>query len=175
MTGGRPGPRRVLPSYFLAINARCQASKVSGVTIVAMIPQYASSECPGFRGEPTALIVREAQTSGPELFPQDAVFLLQIVDDIALLLVHPTGERDQDELQRMRQRGHGVQATRGPTPSAVPTKTGLPLQHRSSFGQYALARSAAAALFLNMGLTKKSVLAAQIAGPKLARRSPSIV
>ena len=57
------------------------------------------------------LILREAQPLGPELFPQDDVFLLQIVDDITLLL-HPTGERDQDELQRMRQRGHGVQATR---------------------------------------------------------------
>lgn len=77
------------------------------------VSQHASPKCSGFRGEPSALMVREAQTPGPELFPQDAVFLLQIVDDIALLLVHPTGDRDQDELQRMRQRGHGVQATRG--------------------------------------------------------------
>jgi hypothetical protein len=52
----------------------------------------AAPEGPGFRGEPTALIVREAQTPGPKLFPQHAIFLLQIGDDIALLLVHPTGE-----------------------------------------------------------------------------------
>jgi hypothetical protein len=32
---GRPGPRRDLPSYFSAINLRCQANNVSGVTIVA--------------------------------------------------------------------------------------------------------------------------------------------
>lgn len=53
------------------------------------------------------------RASGPELFPQDAVFLLKIVNDIALPLVHPTGKRDQDEPQRMRQRRHGVQATKG--------------------------------------------------------------
>jgi hypothetical protein len=34
VTGGRPGPRRRWPSYFRAIRARCQASKVSGVTMV---------------------------------------------------------------------------------------------------------------------------------------------
>src|SRR5215813_3395999 len=32
---GRPGVRQALPSYFCAINLRCHASKVSGVTIVA--------------------------------------------------------------------------------------------------------------------------------------------
>ena len=32
---GRPGARHALPSYFLAINFRCQASKVAGVTMVA--------------------------------------------------------------------------------------------------------------------------------------------
>jgi hypothetical protein len=36
-----------------------------------------------------------------------------IVDDIALLVVDPTGERDQDELQRMRSRWYGGQPTRG--------------------------------------------------------------
>jgi hypothetical protein len=35
MIRGRPGPRRWLPSYLLAINFRCQRNKVSGVTIVA--------------------------------------------------------------------------------------------------------------------------------------------
>ena len=32
---GRPRPRFPLPSYFCAISRRCQASRVSGVTIVA--------------------------------------------------------------------------------------------------------------------------------------------
>jgi len=38
---------------------------------------------------------------------------VEIVDDIALLLVHPTGDRDENEPQRVLQRGHGVKATRG--------------------------------------------------------------
>src|SRR5262249_33373718 len=66
----------------------------------------------GLRGEPTTLIVGEAQASGSKLLAQDTVLFLQIVDDVALLLVDPTGKRDQDELQRMRQPRHGGQATR---------------------------------------------------------------
>ena len=65
----------------------------------------AVNECLGFRRQTTALIVGEPQTSGADLFPQGAVLLLDIVDDIALLLVHPTGERDENEPQRRRQRG----------------------------------------------------------------------
>jgi len=38
---------------------------------------------------------------------------VEIVDGIALLLVHPTGERDENKPQRVWQRGHGVKATRG--------------------------------------------------------------
>jgi hypothetical protein len=44
-----------------------------------------------FRRQSTALSVGEPQTSGAELLPQDAVLFLKIIDDIALLLVHPTG------------------------------------------------------------------------------------
>ena len=40
----------------------------------------------GFRRQSTALHVGEPRTSGPELFPQDPVFFLEIVDDLALLL-----------------------------------------------------------------------------------------
>src|SRR6266849_7384133 len=75
-------------------------------------PQHAPAEYLGFRGETTALIIREPQPPGPELFPQGAVLLLEIIDDIALSLIHPTGERDQNEPQWIRQRGHGAQATR---------------------------------------------------------------
>ena len=113
MTGGRPGPRRALPSYCCAINRRCQASKVSGVTIVAMSRKTRRPSDLGLRRQTTALIVREPQTSGTELFPKGAVLLLEIVDHLALLLVHPTGECDEHEPQRRRQLDHGTQATRG--------------------------------------------------------------
>jgi hypothetical protein len=71
------------------------------------------SEWLGFGRQSSALKVGEPDTSGPELFPQHAVLFLKIIDDIALLLVHPTGERDENEPQRVRQWGHNVKATRG--------------------------------------------------------------
>src|SRR5207245_1664152 len=77
------------------------------------VPQNAASECLGFRRQPTALSVGEAHTSGPQLFPQDTVLFVEVVDDIALLLAHPTGERDENETQRVWQRRHSVKATRG--------------------------------------------------------------
>jgi hypothetical protein len=40
---GRPGARRAVPSYFRAISFRCQANKVSGVTMVAI---WARTLCP---------------------------------------------------------------------------------------------------------------------------------
>jgi hypothetical protein len=36
------------------------------------------------------------------LFAQDAVFFQEIINDVAVLLVEPAGERDQNELQGMR-------------------------------------------------------------------------
>jgi hypothetical protein len=51
------------------------------------LAQQPSAECPSFRGEQTALVVGEPQTSGADPFPEDTVLFLKIVDDIALLLV----------------------------------------------------------------------------------------
>ena len=89
----------------MAINVRCHASKVSGVTIVAM-SLNAAAEGLGSCRQSSALRVGEPQASGAKLFPENAVLVLEIVDDIALLLVHPTGERDENEPQRMGQRRH---------------------------------------------------------------------
>ena len=77
------------------------------------VPQNAASEGLGVRRQSSALRVGEPQPSEPELFAQDAVLILEVVDDIALLLVHPTGERDEDEPQRVGHRRHTVKATRG--------------------------------------------------------------
>ena len=155
MTGGRPGPRRVLPSYCLAIKRPVPGQQRVGRHNRGDIPQDAASECPGFRRESTALVVREPQTSGPELFPQDAVLFLEIVDDIALLLVHPTGERDQDEPQRMRQRGHGLQAIRAWVIGVSGMPDLNPTLHRKCLGNASFAASVG---FLDRGgLTNKLV------------------
>ncbi len=41
-----------------------------------------------------------------ELLAQHAVFLLQVVDHVALLLIDPAHQRDKKELKRMPERNH---------------------------------------------------------------------
>jgi hypothetical protein len=65
------------------------------------VPQDAAAEGLGSCRQSSALIVGEPQPSGAELFAENAVLLLKMVDGIALLLVQPTGERDQDEPERV--------------------------------------------------------------------------
>jgi hypothetical protein len=102
------------------------------------------------RRQSTTLRVGEPQPSGPELLPEDAVLFLEIVDDVALLLVHPTGERTEDEPQRE----HGLKSTRAgrsaawalPDLKATPSiKTAGRLWCRSGFWKYAVASSLGAA------------------------------
>ena len=59
--------------------------------------QHASTECVGFRGQADSLIVGEPEPPRSELLTENAILLLQIVDDVALLLVDPAGQRDQKE------------------------------------------------------------------------------
>jgi len=74
---------------------RCPVSRWSRTLAIAVAPVSEP------RGEATALVVGELQTPGTELFAQDAVLFHELVDDVALLLVEPPGECDQDELQGM--------------------------------------------------------------------------
>jgi hypothetical protein len=104
MTGGPPKPRRGIPSPREQRVRRHNRDDV---------PQDAASECLGSRRQSTALRVGEPQSSVSELFPQDPMLFVEIVDDIVLLLIHPTGERNENKSQRLRQRWHVVKATRG--------------------------------------------------------------
>jgi hypothetical protein len=45
----------------------------------------------GFRGQANPLIVGEPESPRSELLAEHAILLLQIVDDVALLLVDPAG------------------------------------------------------------------------------------
>jgi hypothetical protein len=77
------------------------------------LAQQPSPQRPSLGGEPTSLVVGEAQAPGSNLFTQDAVLFLKIVNEVALLLVEPAGERDQHELQWMRHWLHGGKPIRG--------------------------------------------------------------
>jgi hypothetical protein len=59
----RPVPRLAFPSYFRAISFRCDASKVSGVTIVATWDRTRPAKPLRFRGQPTALVISETKSA----------------------------------------------------------------------------------------------------------------
>ncbi len=86
-----------------------------------------ASERHGLRGQATALRVREAE---PLLvFPKDAVLFLEVVDDVALLLVDPAGHGDNEELQQVRKlartgRGSSGRVEASPV-SPSPLQTGI--------------------------------------------------
>jgi len=64
------------------------------------IAEDAASDGLGSRRQSPTLRVGEPQTSRTQLFAQHAVLFTEIVDDITLLLVHPAGERDEQQLQQ---------------------------------------------------------------------------
>ena len=43
-----------------------------------------------------------------ELLPQDSIFLSQILDDLQLSLIHPTGNGHEQELERIERSRHPV-------------------------------------------------------------------
>ena len=62
-----------------------------------------------------ALGVREPEPAGGDRLAQDPVLFLEIVNDIALLLVDPAGEGDDEKLERLRERTHTPERSRMPT------------------------------------------------------------
>jgi hypothetical protein len=68
-------------------------NEISGNTASKSLGSYRQS---------SPLRVGEPQTLRTELFPQDAVLVLQILDDVTLLSVHLPGERNEQELQWLR-------------------------------------------------------------------------
>ena len=96
---GRPGERWAVPSYFWAINFRCQANKVSGVTMLATSARASRSSALAFYGQPPALIVIEAHSLATELFSQHPILFAEIFNDLQLAVVHPPGDGDQQKLE----------------------------------------------------------------------------
>jgi hypothetical protein len=62
--------------------------------------QDAAAERSALRRKPAALVIGEPQATVAELLAQDAVLLLEVLDDLALAAVHPAGEHQQQELKR---------------------------------------------------------------------------
>ena len=51
-------------------------------------------------GQPAALVIGESQAPTSELFPEHAVLLDEVSDDVCLFAVHPAGEGGEEELER---------------------------------------------------------------------------
>src|SRR5262249_34445351 len=98
---GRPGPRLALPSYFRAISFWCQASRVPGVTIVAICDSAR-------RPSPLARAASRRRWSSvkrsrrpPSCSRSTPILLAQIVDCLLLLLIHPARDGNQHEPKRV--------------------------------------------------------------------------
>jgi hypothetical protein len=56
------------------------------------MPQDLATKQLALRDQAAALVVGQADASFPDLLPQDAVFFLEVINDVLLVLVDPAGE-----------------------------------------------------------------------------------
>ena len=63
--------------------------------------QCPTTQSPATHRESTALGIREAKPSPTKLLSENAILLPEIVDQVFLVTVHPTSEREHEKLQRM--------------------------------------------------------------------------
>jgi hypothetical protein len=71
--------------------------------------EHAAPQALRLGGQPNALVVGEPETARTELLSKDAILGLEIVDDLALLLVDRAGQGDEEKPQRLRNRNHRAQ------------------------------------------------------------------
>src|ERR1017187_5665055 len=67
-------------------------------------PKAAPAEELGFARQPDALNVGEALGFATELFQENAILFLEVIDDSLLVSAHPAGDSDQEELELRRHR-----------------------------------------------------------------------
>src|SRR6516164_4489822 len=63
--------------------------------------EHAASQAFRLGRQSNALIVGEPETARTELLSKDAIFSLEIIDHLALLLVDPAGQGDEQKPQRV--------------------------------------------------------------------------
>jgi hypothetical protein len=77
--------------------------------------QHSSSQTLRLGGQPTASFVCQQQPPIAELFPKNAILFAQIIDGLQMTLVHPAGQRGQQEadwVQKLRHRVDPLSAVR---------------------------------------------------------------
>jgi hypothetical protein len=68
------------------------------------LPKAAPADELGFARQPDALGVGEALGFATELFQENAIFFLEVIDHSLLVSAHPAGDRDEQELELRRHR-----------------------------------------------------------------------
>ena len=63
--------------------------------------QHAATQRLSLDGEPTSFVIGETKTFAAELAFQDAVLLDEVVDDVLLMPVDPSGDGNEEELPRV--------------------------------------------------------------------------
>src|SRR5690242_1638754 len=59
-----------------------------------------------FYRQATTLIIGESYSSSAEVFSEEAVFFEKIIDGALLVLIHPSCNREQQELKLIQARSH---------------------------------------------------------------------
>ena len=77
------------------MSLRCQARRVSGVTIVAISRSRCRPGILALAAKRRALIVVQVEAFGSQLLAQHLVFFAEIIDGVALLLAQPSRNRNQ--------------------------------------------------------------------------------
>ena len=65
----------------------------------ADLEEPSSADCLGFGCEATALTIREPQALSAQLLAEHPVLLLQVLDDVLLTAIHPSGEGPHQKLK----------------------------------------------------------------------------
>ena len=134
------------------MSRRCQASSVSGVTIVA---NCSRTFRPNFRPDRqlSALLVTETESPSAELLPEHAVFFAQVLDHAQLFLIHPASNCNQQESERIQTFRHvGSKHYHGLRPGA-PNRFAL---SQIRFSDHTGSGFPVACLFRKFGLTPDS-------------------
>ena len=117
---GRPGPRRLLPSHFLATSSRCQRNGVRRDDTCDFAERLATNRLAP-HSEATPLRVSQPQAPIPELFAQDPILRDKALDHRRLAAAKPAGNGENQELEVRRV--HGLNVHRPPVPKPCPTSS----------------------------------------------------
>jgi hypothetical protein len=75
--------------------------------------KHTPSEFLGLDCEPTALLIVESHLATADLLPKNSVLLQKVLDDVLLMLVHPSSYGNNDKLKWVQNRAHPPRVSPG--------------------------------------------------------------